>query len=320
MTTQTSSPNAHAQGADPTGAVAHAATPGSGRGVLLALTGSLSNQLGAATGSLAFPAIGPVGVVAIRQLFTAAVLVPLGRPRLRSMTWAQWWPVLCLGLVFGLMNTTVYVTIDRLGLGLAITLEFLGPLMIAILASRRLIDLLGGLLAAVGVVVLVNPSPSTDVIGVAFGLISGVAWASYVLLNRRIGRNMPGLQGAGAASLVSAVMWVPIAVFWFIAHPPPLWAIGLALICAVGSSVVPFSLDLIALRALPAGLFSTLQSMHPVWAAIVGLVMLHQVLTVQEWAGIVLVVCSNVLVTSARRRAPRARTEPRIRADHRMTV
>lgn len=273
-----------------------------GRGVLLALAASLSNQIGAATGSLAFPAIGPIGVVSIRQLVSAAVLVPIGRPRFRSMTWAQWWPVLCLGLVFGVMNTSVYVTIDRLGLGLAITLEFLGPLAIAILASRRAIDLIGGLLAAVGVFVLVNPSPSTDVIGVAIGLLSAVAWACYVLLNRKIGQRMPGLQGAGASSLVSAVMWVPIAIFWFATHPPPLWTIWLALICALLSSVVPFSIDLIALRRIPAGLFSTLQSMHPVWAAIVGLIMLHQVLTVQEWAGIALVVFSNVLVTSTRMR------------------
>lgn len=273
-----------------------------GRGVLLALAASLSNQVGAATGSLAFPAIGPVGVVSIRQLVTAAVLVPIGRPPLRSMTWAQWWPVLSLGIVFGVMNTSVYITIDRLGLGLAITLEFLGPLAIAILASRRAIDVIGGLLAAVGVFVLVNPSPSTDVIGVAIGLLSAIAWACYVLLNRHIGRRMPGLQGAGASSLVSAIMWVPIAIFWFMAHPPPLWAIGFALICALLSSVVPFSVDLIALRRIPAGLFSTLQSMHPVWAAIVGLVMLQQVLTLQEWSGIALVVLSNVLVTSTRMR------------------
>ena len=269
-----------------------------GRGVLLTLTAALSNQAGAAIGSFAFPAIGPVGVVAVRQLVAAVVLMLVGRPRLRSMGWAQWWPVLGLGVVFGVMNTSLYLAIERLGLGLAITLEFLGPLAIVILASRRSIDLLGGILAAVGVVVLVNPSPSTDVIGVAVGLLSALGWACYVLLNRKVGQRMPGLQGAGAASLVSAVMWVPIAVFWFAAHPPPLWAVGLALVCALLSSVVPFSIDLVALRLVPAGLFSTLQSMHPVWAAVVGLVVLQQVLTLQEWAGIALVVFSNVLVTS----------------------
>lgn len=281
-----------------------------GRGVMFASTASLSNQIGAATGSLAFPAIGPIGVVAVRQLLTAVVLVPLSRPNFRRMTWQQWWPVLCLGVVFGVMNTSVYITIERLGLGLAITLEFLGPLMIAVVSSRRVIDLIGGLLAATGVVVLVNPNPSTDVIGVAVGLLSGAAWASYVLLNRKIGQRMPGLEGAGAAALVSAIMWVPIAIFWFTTHPPPLWAIGLAVICALLASVVPFSIDLIALRMMPAGLFSTLQSMHPVWAAVVGLVMLQQMLTLQEWIGIVLVVLSNVLVTATRLRGPQYRRQP----------
>jgi len=233
------------------------------------------------------------------------VLLPLGRPRFRAMRWAEWWPVLSLGVVFGVMNGTLYLAISRIGLGLGITLEFLGPLVIVILGSRRAIDLIGGLLAAAGVVILVNPGPTTDLIGVGFGLVSAAAWGSYVLLNRRIGSRLPGLQGAGAASLVSAVLWLPIAIVWFSQHPPPLWAVALAIVCALLSSVVPFSIDIIALRLIPAGLFSTLQSMHPVWAAVVGLVVLHQVLTVQEWLGIALVVLSNVLVTSTSLRRAR---------------
>lgn len=275
---------------------------GLGRGVLFSLAASLSGQVGSAIGSLAFPAIGPIGVVAIRQLIAAAVLVPVGRPPLRRMTWPQWWPVLCLGVVFGVMNACVYFTIDRLGIGLAITLEFLGPLTIAILSSRRLVDGAGGVLAAIGVILLVQPSPSTDVLGVTTGLLSAVAWGCYVLLNRKIGQSLPGLQGAGAASLVSAVMWVPIALYWFTKHPPVLWAIGVAVICAVFSSVVPYAIDIIALRHIPAGLFSTLQSMHPVWAATVGFVILGQGLLLWQCLGIALVVLSNVLVTVARMR------------------
>lgn len=293
----------HAVGSDsPDLALAPARGYGLGRGVLFSLVASLSGQVGSAIGSLAFPAIGPIGVVAIRQLITAVVLVPIGRPQLRRMTWPQWWPVLCLGVVFGVMNVCVYFTIERLGIGLAITLEFLGPLAIAILSSRRLVDAAGGVLAAVGVVLLVQPSLSTDVLGVGTGLLSAVGWGCYVLLNRKIGQNLPGLQGAGAASLVSALMWVPIALFWFANHPPALWAIGVAVICAVFSSVVPYSIDIIALRHVPAGLFSTLQSMHPVWAAIVGFVMLGQSLLLWQCLGIGLVVFSNILVTVARMR------------------
>ncbi|WP_246055853.1 EamA family transporter [Leucobacter komagatae] len=269
-----------------------------GRGVGLTQVASLGNQLGAATGALAFPAIGPVGVVAIRQLVAAAVLVPAGRPKFRAMRRADWLTVTALALVFSIMNTTVYIAIDRLGLGLAITLEFLGPLALVILSARRAIDLIGGLVAVTGVVTLVNPGPTSDLLGVAIGLVSAAAWAAYILLNRRIGQTMPGMQGTATASLISGVIWIPIAIAWFTAHPPPLWAIGLAVVCALASSVLPFTIDVIALRMLPAGLFSTLQSMHPVWAALVGLVILGQQLTPHELLGIGLVVASNVLVTS----------------------
>lgn len=268
------------------------------QGIALAMTASLSNQAGAAIGALAFSSIGPMGVVVIRQFVTALVMLPLGRPKIRRMSWSQWWPVICLGLVLGAMNMAVYITIDRLGLGLAMTLEFLGPLAIAIFASRRLIDVLCGVLAGVGVLVLVNPSPSTDYIGVAIGLISALGWASYVLLNRKIGQRLPGFEGSAAASLVSVVIWIPIALFWFTAHPPTLLPVILAVLCALLSSVVPLSIDMLALRKLSPGLFSTLASMHPVWAAIVGLVVLQQLLTLQEWLGIALVVVSNVLVTA----------------------
>lgn len=271
---------------------------GLGLGVTFAITASLSNQIGASLGALAFPAIGPIGVVSLRQLFSAVIFMSIGRPRLLRMRWSQWWPVLLLGVVFGIMNGGLYLAIDRLGLGLAITLEFLGPLAIVIFASRRLIDLFGGVLAMVGVVVLVHPSPSTDVLGICFGLLSAVGWGSYVLLSREIGRRLPGLQGAGAASLVSAIIWLPIAIFWFTAHPPPLWAIALAAACTLLSSVVPLAADVTALRFIPAGIFSTLQSLHPVWAAVVGLVVLGQALQWYEILGIALVVLSNILVTS----------------------
>lgn len=269
-----------------------------GKGVALTQLGSIGNQFGAAIGALAFPAIGPIGVVAVRQLVAAAVLMPVGRPKFRKMTRADWWAVSALALVFSIMNTTVYLTIERLGLGLAITLEFLGPLALVVLSARRAIDILGGFVAVIGVVILVNPGPASDLLGVTTGLISAAAWAAYILLNRRIGRTLPGLQGTAVASLISGIIWIPIAIAWFSAHPPPLWALGLALVCAIASSVVPFSVDIFALRLLPAGLFSTLQSMHPVWAAVIGMLILGQHLQPHELLGIGLVVGSNVLVTS----------------------
>lgn len=269
-----------------------------GRGVALTQVASIGNQLGAATGALAFPAIGPIGVVAIRQLVAAAVLLPVGRPRFRRMRRADWVNVTLLALVFGIMNTSVYVAIDRLGLGLAITLEFLGPLALVVLSARRAVDIVSGIAAIAGVVLLVNPGPTSDYLGVGIGLISAAAWAAYILLNRRIGQTLPGVEGTATASLISGVLWIPIAIVWFSQHPPPLWAIGFAVICALASSVLPFSVDVIALRMLPRGLFSTLQSMHPVWAALVGFLLLGQHLNAQELGGIALVVASNIVVTS----------------------
>jgi inner membrane transporter RhtA len=105
-------------------------------GIATMLLSGLSNQVGAGVGAHAFAAIGPAGVVAVRQIVAAAVLLPAARPPLRSMTWAQWWPALLLAAVFGVMNLSLYTAIDRIGLGLAVTLEFLGPLAVALAASR----------------------------------------------------------------------------------------------------------------------------------------------------------------------------------------
>jgi inner membrane transporter RhtA len=157
---------------------------------------ALSNQLGAATGVLAFPVIGPVGVVAVRQWIAGIALLAAGRPRWRSFTWAQWWPVLLLAAVYGTMNLSLYSAIDRLGLGLAVTLEFLGPLAVALAGSRRRADLACALVAGAGVVALTRPRPSTDYAGIGLALLAAACWAGYILLNRLIGARLPGAQGS----------------------------------------------------------------------------------------------------------------------------
>jgi len=150
-------------------------------------------------------------VVAVRQLIAAAVLLPTVQPPVRRFTWPQWRPVLLLGLVFAAMNLSLYTAIDRLGLGLAVTLEFLGPLAVALAGTRRLLDLACALGTGVGVYVLVLPDASTDFVGVGFALVAGACWASYVLLNGLAGRRLPGLQATAAASGVSALLYLPVA-------------------------------------------------------------------------------------------------------------
>jgi len=179
-------------------------------GAALMLGSGLSNQVGAATGALAFPVIGPAGVVAVRQWVAGVLLWAIGRPRVRSFTWRQWWPVLSLALVFATMNLSLYTAIDRIGLGLAVTLEFLGPLTVALAASRRRVDLACALFAGAAVVVLARPQPTTDYLGITLALVAAGCWASYILLNRVIGRRLPGAEGSAAAAGLSALLYVPV--------------------------------------------------------------------------------------------------------------
>lgn len=262
------------------------------------LTGSASNQTGAAIGALAFPAIGPVGVVAIRQLTTALVLTPLVRPRVRGLTHQQWWPVLGLVLVFSVMNLSLYAAIERIGLGLAVTLEFLGPLTVAVIGTRRAIDGIAALVAGLGVLVLTNPGPTTDFVGIGLALVAATAWGGYILLNRTVGQRMPGLQGTAVASLVTAGVWLPVALIWFTLHPPTTAAIGLAVACGVLASAVPYAVDLLALRRVPAQVFSIFTSINPVWAALAGWAVLDQMLGLNQWVGIGLIALSNVVVSA----------------------
>ncbi|WP_223881027.1 EamA family transporter [Nesterenkonia ebinurensis] len=273
-------------------------------GITMMLTSSASNQTGAALGALAFPTIGPVGVVAVRQLITALVLLPMVRPRFRGLRRSQWWPILGLAVVFSAMNLTLYAAIERIGLGLAVTLEFLGPLAVAIASSRRGLDIGCAVLAGAGVVVLTNPGPTTDVLGIGLALIAATAWGAYILLNRSVGQRLPGLQGTALASAVTAVLWLPVAVLWFLAHPPTLMALLLAAACGLLSSIVPYVADLVALRRIPASMFGTFTSINPVWAALAGWVVLHQTLAVNEWIGIGLIVVCNAIVSARGFRAP----------------
>ena len=280
-------------------------------GCALMIGSAASNQLGAATGALAFPVIGPAGVVAVRQWMAAIVLLAAGRPRLRSFGWPQWWPVLLLAAVYGTMNLSLYTAIDRLGLGLAVTLEFLGPLGVALAGperrptalagperrptARRRVDLGCAALAGVSVVVLTHPRPSTDYLGVGLGLLAALCWASYILLNRLIGTRFPGAEGSGAAAGLSGLVFVPIGIVVLLRHPPTLAAVGCAAAAGIGCSAVPFLADLFALRRVPAHFFGIFMSINPMLAAVSGLVILGQSLAWSGWLSIAGIVAANLI-------------------------
>lgn len=267
-------------------------------GVATMFTGATSNQAGAGIGAHAFAAIDPAGVVAVRQVVAAAVLLPIARPPLRRMTGSQWWPTLLLAAVFAIMNLSLYTAIDRLGLGLAVTLEFLGPLAVALAASRSRTDLLTAAAAAIGVYVLVLPGPSSDYLGLAVGIAAGACWGAYIILNRVVGARLPGLQAPATAAGICALGYLPVlaalAADGRLQALPLLYAVTAGLL----SSVVPYAADLTALRYVPPRFFGVFMSTNPVMAALSGLALLGQVLALHEWLGIALVVAANAVAVA----------------------
>lgn len=290
--------------ANTTTAAAPARRTGRGAGAVLMSVSGLSNQTGAAIGALAFPVIGPAGVVAVRQCVAAIVLLAVGRPRWRRFTWSQWWPALLLGATFGAMNLFLYSAIDRIGLGLAVTLEFLGPLTIALAGSRRRADLICAALAAAGVVILTRPQATTDYTGIALGLLAATCWACYILLNRLVGRRLPGAQGSATAGAFSALIFAPVGIFHVLTVPFDGSALACAAVAGLLSSAVPFLADLLALRRVPAHFFGLFMSVNPVFAAILGLLVLRQTLHWTECAAITAIVAANAISVLNTRPAP----------------
>lgn len=287
------------------------------RGALALLGSGASTQLGAASGALAFAGIGPPGVVAVRQLVAALLLLPVARPPLRRLTWAQWWPALLLGAVFATMNLALYTSIERIGLGLAVTLEFLGPLAVALLGSGRRRDLLIAAAAGVGVYVLVLPDGSSDGLGIALGLVAAALWALYILLNRTVGRRLGGLQAPAIASGVAALVYLPVLGVLVargqMTGMPLLFAIG----AGVLASAVPYTTDLLVLRTLPPHVFGVMMSAQPGLAALAGLLLLGQIPHAHEWLGIVIVAGANLAaVTTGRTETARGVPSPSPAASH----
>ncbi|MFF1649149.1 helix-turn-helix domain-containing protein [Streptomyces sp. NPDC058240] len=195
-----------------------------------------------------------------------------------------------------------YTAIERIGLGLAVTLEFLGPLAVALAGSRRRIDLVAAVAAAGAVAVLTRPTPSTDYLGIGLALLAATCWACYILLNRTVGARLPGLEGSAAAAAVSGTLYLPVGM-WVLWHRPPTTAaLGCALAAGVLSSVVPFLADLLALRRIPAHFFGVFMSVNPVFAALTGLVVLGQRLDSLAWLAIAVIVGANTAAVSTARR------------------
>ena len=198
------------------------------------------------------------------------------------------------------MNLGLYTAIGRLGLALAVTLEFLGPLGVALAGARGAKDVVAAVLAVAGVVVLVHPGASTDWFGIGAAVVAAAAWAGYILLNRAVGSRLPGLQGAAVSAAFGGVVVVPALTVFAILGMLHLGGLLLAVVAGVLCSVVPMTADLFALRRIPPNVFGVLASVNPVAAAVAAAVFLQQTPTLVEAGGIALIVAANVLATFER--------------------
>jgi inner membrane transporter RhtA len=237
-------------------------------------------------------------------LSAAIVLCAIWRPRLRDHSKADLRLAALFGLVLAFMNLSFYEAIDRIHLGIAVTLEFIGPLGVAIVGSRNRLDVLWALLAAAGVVLLGGVGAS-DVAGVVFALVAGVFWAAYILINARVGRAFQGGTGLAIAMAIGTIPLIPIGIADAgsnLLHPELLAiAFGVALM----SSVIPYSLEMEALRRIRPNVFGVLMSLEPGVAALAGLIVIGQSLSAVDVFAIALVVAASAGATlGARTPAP----------------
>jgi inner membrane transporter RhtA len=258
----------------------------------LVIGAAVSPQLGAAVAVSLFDEVGPAGAAFLRLALAAVILLVIWRPRpTGDMRLAA-----AFGVSLGLMNWSFYESIARLPLGVAVTIEFAGPLLVAVIGSRRPLDLVWVGLAAAGIVLLVGPGgASVDPVGVAFALAAGACWMAYIFLNKRTGAAFPGGSGLAIAMAVGALVVLPVGLIeanGALVQQPSL--VGPAVVVAILSSVLPYSLDLEALRRLPESVFGVLMSLDPAVAAVIGFVVLGQGLGSREVAAIGMVVVASV--------------------------
>ena len=265
--------------------------------VSLVLLGMLSVQFGAVISKGQFGEIPPVGMVFLRLSTSALILLAFVRPRLSGRTVTDWRPVLALGFALGAMNWAFYESFARIPLGAAVTIEFVGPLSLAAVGSRRPRDLVWVGLAALGIILFGVGPTRVDAFGFGLALLAGGCWALYVVSTAATGRRWAGVEGLAVASTIAALAIAPVAVA--VAGERLLEPRLLLLGTLVGllSSVVPYSLEMAALRTLPPRVFGILMSLEPAMAALVGLVVLGEALHPIQWTAVCLVVLASVGAT-----------------------
>jgi inner membrane transporter RhtA len=263
--------------------------------VLLAI---VSVQGGAAIAKGLFPVLGAAGTASVRIGFSALLLLLVVRPRLGQLQRQQWRAVVPYGLALGSMNFLFYCALARIPLGLAVTLEFVGPLVVALAGSRRWSDVIWVLLAGAGIALIAPWSGhGIDMLGLVFALAAGAAWAVYIVLSQRTAALLPGSVAVTVGMLVAALLILPFgAASGQLSHLTPHWLL-LGGLLAVFSSVFPFTLEMQALKSMPTRTFSILMSLEPVAAAVSGWLLLNEQLTHSQWLAVGLIVLASAGAT-----------------------
>jgi inner membrane transporter RhtA len=268
---------------------------------------AISQEVGAAFAVGLFAALGPVGAVFVRLLVAGVVLCVAGRPRLRGLSRRAWVSAVALAAALVVMNVCFYISLTRIPLGVAVTVEALGPLALSVIVSRRKTAWLWALLALLGVALLSLSGVRVghlDPVGLGFAAAAAASWAGYILATARAGSDFPRLDGLAVATAIGAVVAAPFALVAVDPSSALRWQVlGLGAVVGVMSSVIPYSLELVSLRRLPPETFAILTCLSPVVAALAGWMILGQHLTVTGYMAIVLVTVASIgAVRSARDR------------------
>ena len=268
----------------------------------LVVIGILSVQLGAGIAKNLFDDADPMTLVWLRLLTSSVVLGLAVRPALRGRTSQDWQVAVAFGVALGTMNFAIYESMARIPLGLAVTIEFLGPLGLAVAGSRRARDLLWVLLAAGGVLLLGLEPGDLTWAGVAFALLAAAAWAAYILLSASTGRRWPGLDGLTVASVVATVGLAPFLLAFSGDGLGDPHVLALGALVGLLSSAIPYSCEITALRSIRPSVFGILMSLEPAAAALAGIVVVHEFLSAVQWVAVACVIAASVGATRSESR------------------
>jgi inner membrane transporter RhtA len=265
--------------------------------VWLVISGIVSVQVGAAIAKNLFDLVPPTAMVWLRLITSAVILLLVARPRLAGHSGRDWLIVLGFGVSLMTMNWAIYQSFARIPLGIAVTIEFLGPLTVAVIGSRRFTHLIWVVLAAMGVALLGVSRASLTLAGVGFALLAALGWAFYILLSAQTGRRWPGISGLAIASMVGAIALAPPAIAEAGSQMLNSTVLMLGLAIGLLSSVIPYSFELIALRRIPPRVFSILMSLEPAVAALAAMILLGEFLSLVQWLAMACVVIASIGAT-----------------------